>query len=335
MLIRVSVIVVNYNGKGLITDCLRAIEGQSFKNFEVIVVDNGSSDDSVVRIREFAGRSHLSHAIRIIPLCRNLGFGGGNIVGLNHSQAEYVALLNNDTEAEQKWLEELITAMDSDPKIGICASKLIVYGTDIIDSAGDGFSFLLKGFKRGEGEKASLYDKKEYIFGACAGAALYRRKMIDEVGFLDEDFFLIHEDTDLNLRAQLHGWKVLYVPTAIVYHKVRSSIGKMSHMAIYYTLRNSEFVRIKNVPLSIFIRCFSEFIIRMVTEFVYFAIKHRNMNTYLRAKRDAIRMLPKMLKKRAITMENRKANDKYVLNIMTPIWQKDFLREKIKKFLKG
>lgn len=104
--------------------------------------------------------------------------------------------------------------------------------------------------------------------------------MIEEVGFLDEDFFLIHEDTDLNFRAHLYGWKVLCVPTAIVHHKVRSSIGHMSDMAVYYTLRNSELVRMKNIPISLCLNCLPEFILGMVTEFLYFAIKHRRMLLY-------------------------------------------------------
>jgi GT2 family glycosyltransferase len=223
--------------------------------------------------------------------------------------------------------------MDSDPVAGICASKLIVYGTDIIDSAGDGFSTALKGFKQGEGKKASFDNKKEYVFGACAGAALYRREMIKEIGFLDEDFFSIYEDTDLNLRAQLHGWKVVYVPTAIVYHKVRSTIGSMSKAAVYYSLRNSEFVRFKNIPVSLFLRFMPEFILGMVVEFTYFVIKHRHPILYFKAKIDAMRMLPRILSKRAIILKKRKVSDQYLFDIMSSVWEKDFLKGKIKKFL--
>ncbi len=243
--------------------------------------------------------------------------------------------MNNDTEPDERWLEELVKAMDHDPKVGICASKLIVFDTDMVDSAGDGFSTALRGFKRGEGEKISLYNEKEYIFGACAGAALYRRKMIDEVGFLDKDFFLIQEDTDLNFRAQLHGWKVLFVPTTIVYHKVRSSIGNMSPIAVYYTLRNSEFVRIKNIPLFLFLRCLPVFILAIVSEFIYFAIKHRYLPIYFKAKIDAMRMLPVMLKKRKMNLRGAKIDSKDLRKIMTPVFERSFLRNKLKKFLYG
>jgi GT2 family glycosyltransferase len=271
--------------------------------------------------------------VKLVPLGENLGFAGGGLKGLSNAGGEYLALLNNDTKPDERWLEELVKAMDSDSAAGICASNLVAYGTDIIDSAGDAYSSFLKGFKRGEGTETSLFNRAEYVFGACAGAALYRRKMIDEIGFFDEDFFLIHEDTDLNFRAQLHGWKVRYVPTAVVYHKVRSSIGPMSDAAVYYALRNSELVRMKNVPLAIFLRCFPELIIGMLTEFIYFAIKHKRLRLYLKAKVDAIRMLPKMLRKRPMIMKNRKVSHRDLLSVMSCVWQKDFLITKIKKFL--
>jgi GT2 family glycosyltransferase len=331
---KVSIIVVNYNGGKTIGACLEALLTQSYEAREVIVVDNNSSDRSLNDIKRIM-KKNSTDSFKLISLNKNIGFAGGNLEGLKQALGEYITLLNSDAEPDGRWLEELVMAMDNDPKVGICAPKLIVYGSDIIDSAGDGFSTYLKGFKRGEGREASLYNRKEYIFGACAAATLYRRKMIEEIGFLDEDFFLIHEDTDLNFRAQLYGWKVIYVPTALVHHKVRSSIGKMSDMAIYYTLRNSESVRIKNVPLGVFIRCFPEFIIGIVTEFVYFAIKHKHFRLYLKAKIDAIRMFPKMLKKRSVIIKNRKVSNQYLVNIMTPVWQKDFLRSKIKKFLYG
>ena len=331
----VSIIVINYNGKGFIINCLRALGRQSFKDFDIVIVDNGSIDGSLYETQRFLEETSKALVANLIPFNRNLGFAGGNLEGLKHTNGEYVALLNNDTEPDEKWLEELVMAMDNDPKVGICASKLIVYGTDIIDSAGDAYSRSLKGFKRGEEEGWKKFDRQEYVFGACAGAALYRREMLGEIGFFDKEFFLIHEDTDLNFRAQLHGWKVLYVPTALVYHKVRSSIGPMSDMAVYYTLRNSELVRIKNVPLAVFVKCFPEFIIGLLTEFIYFAIKHKHFVLYLKAKIDAIKTLPKMLKKRFVIMKNRKVSNKYLVSIMTPVWQKDFLRAKIKKFLYG
>jgi hypothetical protein len=329
---RISIIIITYNANNLLRGCLQALERQSLRDFEIVIVDNASSDSSLYEIRGFLKGASMASRVKLISSERNLGFAGGNIEGLRHAEGEYIALLNNDTEPDEKWLEELVKAIETSPKIGICASKMLVYGSDIIDSAGVEFSTALKGFGVGEKRKSFLYNEKKYVFGACGGAALCRRNMIEEVGFFDEDFFLIHEDIDLNFRAQLQGWKVLYVPKAIAYHRVRSSIGHMSDIAVYYTLRNSEFVRMKNVPLAIFIKCLPEFIIGALIEFTYFVIKHKHLRLYLKAKIDALRMFPRMLKKRAMIMKGREVSNQYLLNIMIPLWHKDFLLTKIRKF---
>jgi hypothetical protein len=331
----VSVIIVNYNGIDVVQDCLHALESQTFKDFEIIIVDNCSTDGSLERLNQYSNKSPPSLLIKVISLSKNMGFSGGNSEGLKHANGNFIALLNNDTEPESRWLEELVKKISSNPEIGVYASRLIVYNSEIIDSAGDGFSKALKGFKMGEGSSFASFNKDEYVFGACAGAAMYRRKMLEEIGFFDENFFLIYEDTDLNFRAQLAGWKVLYVPTAIVHHKVRSSIGIMSDTAVYYSLRNSELVRIKNVPFFIFLRCLPEFIVSFIVEFIYFAVKNKKISLYFKAKKDALSLLPLMLEKRKAIMKKRKVSDKYLLSIMTPVWQKDFFKAKTKKFFHG
>jgi GT2 family glycosyltransferase len=329
---RVTVIVLNYNGSSLTIDCIRALERQTFGDFDVVVVDNGSSADSVNVLEEYF--SKISHSIEIsfLPLQNNLGFSGGNNRALKISTGEFVALLNNDTEPEPDWLTEIVVAMEANPAVGICASKILVFGTDIIDSAGDGLLRSLKGYKRGEGESKSNFSKKEFVFGACAGAALYRKEMIDRIGFLDEDFFLIHEDTDINLRAQITGWKVLFVPTAIVYHKVRSSIGRHSDTETFYTLRNSYLVKIKNIPISILIYCSPEIVISTFMEFIYFVFKHRQVELYLRAIGSAIVLMRKMLQKRIIILGKKKVSDRYLRGMLTPLFGKGVLRVKLRKF---
>ena len=330
----VSVIVINYNGKGIIGTCLEALTKQSYKEFEIIIVDNRSWDGSLNEIHRFLEENSSGKPMKVIAIKSNIGFAGGNLEGLKHARGEYVALLNPDALADRDWLEELVRAMDLHSEVGICASKIIVQGSNVIDSAGDGYASSLKGFKRGEGENADRFNQGGYVFGACAGAALYRKGMMEEIGFLDKDFFLIHEDTDLNYRAQLAGWKVLYVPSAIVYHKVRSIIGHRSDIAVYYTLRNSEFVRIKNVPPGVFLKCLPDLIIGAVTEFLYFGLKHRKFFLFFKAKMDALKMLPRMRGKRIAIMEKKKADTKYLLSLMTPVWNMDFLKIKIKKFLR-
>lgn len=328
----VSVIVVNYNGKGIIGACLESIAKQSYKECEIIIVDNSSCDGSLNEIHRFVAENSSAKKMKLIAIKRNVGFAGGNIEGLKQTNGEYIALLNNDTKPDENWLEELVMAMGAHPEVGICASKLLTNGSNVIDSAGDGYATSLKGFKRGEGENAQRFNQCEYVFGACAGAALYRKRMIEEIGFLDNDFFLIHEDTDMNYRAQLTGWKVLYVPSAIVYHRVRSTIGNMSDIAVYYTLRNSEIVRIKNVSIGVFLKCLPGLSMGAVTEFIYFGLRHKKIILYLKAKRDALKMLPRMRIKRTEIMKNRRADNSYLLSIMTSVWNRDFLKKRSENF---
>jgi len=323
----ISVIVVNYNGKHLLRACLESLYSQYFKNIEIILVDNASQDGSTEYVREGFPD------VKVISLPRNIGFAGANNEGFKQAKGHYIMLINNDAEVDKNCIERLYAVMEPRPDVGIGAAKMIVYGKNIIDSAGDGFTTNLKGFKRGEGMPSShFYDREELVFGACAGAAIYRRVMLEETGFFDEDFFLIQEDTDLNFRAQLAGWKALYVPSAIVHHKVRASIGHMSDVAIYYALRNSELVRIKNVPLSFFLRCLPEFIIGEMAEFIYFALRYGKLRLYINAKVDAMKLLPGMSKKRRQIMKTVRVTNDYLRSMMTPAWNKEFVRTKVKKF---
>ena len=322
----ISLIIVNYNGKDLLQSCLESAYAQSIEEIEIIFVDNRSGDGSVEYLKE-----HFPHVL-VIPLTKNIGFPAANNIGLKHATGDYILLLNNDATMDKDCVAHLYAAMKQDPAVGICAAKMLVAGMDITDSAGDGFSSNMKGFKRGEGSPSSAYDKEGYVFGACAGAALYRRRMIEEIGFLDEDFFLIYEDTDLNLRAQLAGWKVKYVPAAVVHHKVSSTIGCMSDIAVYYSLRNSELTRVKNIPLGIFIRCLPSYILASFLEFLFFSVRHKKLRLYCKAKRDAVRLLPKMLVKRREILKKRKVSNKYLYGMMTSIFGREFFWGKFRKF---
>ncbi len=322
----VSVIIVNYNGRHLLQECFESILNQSYHDIEIIVVDNASVDGSVAYI------GALFPNVKIVELSENKGFAGGNIEGFKYAHGDYAMLVNNDVVLDKDCINNLLVAMEQHPDVGIGASKMLIYNMDIIDSAGDGFSTSLKAYKRGEGLQSNYYNNEEYIFGACAGAAIYRRQMIEEIGFFDDDFFLIHEDTDLNLRAQLMGWKALYVPSSIAHHKVRSTIGEMSDVAVYYSLRNSELVRIKNIPTWIFLKCLLGYISSSILDFIYFAIKHRKISLYLKAKRDVLKLLPDMLKKRKQLMGKKKVDNNYLFSLMTPLYEKSFFLMKAKKF---
>src|SRR5215831_20057187 len=194
---KVSIIVVNWNGERFLKDCLGALTCQSYPNYEIILVDNGSSDNSIRFVRQNFPE------VKVIALGENNGFTGGNAAGLEIAQGAYIALVNNDARADKVWLENLMQPMLRDPTVGICASKLIFENTQAVNSAGDGVTTAGVGFNRGLGADAVNCNESEWVFGACGAAVLYRRCMLDEIGFLDEDFFLYDEDTDLNFRAQL------------------------------------------------------------------------------------------------------------------------------------
>jgi len=244
----VSIIIVNWNGKHLLGECLDSLSTQSFKDFEVIVVDNGSEDGSVAYIR-----NNYPWA-RLLSLEENIGYAGGNNAGMRIAQGSFIALLNNDTVVDPCWLEYLDHAIrTSSPKTGMWASKILSYGNpEILDNAG--LLLYPDGLGRGKGrlEKDSgQYDQDhEALFpSGCAG--LYRKEMLDQIGLLDETFFAYADDVSLGLRARLAGWECLFVPCAKVYHKYSSSSSAYSTLKAFLVERNRIWVLWKYFPIEL------------------------------------------------------------------------------------
>jgi len=306
----VSVIIVNWNGKKLLQDCLRALMRQTYRAFTVIVVDNGSRDGSV----EFVN-SHFP-GVRTIALSDNTGFSAANNVALKLVQTPYVALLNNDTAPDSFWIERLVDALDNCPAAGFAASKMLFYDRpDLIDRGGDGYSDAGVAFLRGRNKKSDEFDKLEPVFGACAGAALYRTALFDAVGLFDEDFFLVHEDVDLSFRAQLQGYRCLYVPEAIVYHRASSSLVYDSSTTVYYGHRNLEWVYIKNMPVRLMVKTIFFHLIYDAAAFFFFSARGLCID-FIRAKIDSAKGLKKMLQKRKKIQKKRTVSDNYIWGIM-------------------
>ena len=320
-----SVIIVTYNSELFIQDCLNALFQQTMTSFELIIVDNGSTDHTPQMV------ASMQNNIKFIQLTDNCGFTGGNIAGLAHAQGRYICLLNPDTEVATDWLKALVDVMDKYPEAGICASKMVAFRTGRIDSAGDGCLKTGRGFKRGEGLPDTHYSELEYVFGGCGGAVLYRRSMLDDIGFLDDDFFLIYEDTDLNFRAQLAGWKCLFVPEAIVYHKVRSSIGSLSNMAVYYSVRNAGYVAIKNMPLRLLLKYMIEHGVVVVGNFVFFCLIHWRWQAYFRAALDFILAIPRLIPKRNNVMRLKRVDTAYIDSMMNSVFSWPIIKNKVKK----
>ncbi|WP_024345657.1 glycosyltransferase family 2 protein [Lacrimispora indolis] len=240
---KVTVVIPNYNGLKFMEPCFKALEAQSDKNFELLVVDNGSTDGSVEWLKE--------KNISSIFLEENTGFSGAVNVGIRHTKTPYVILLNNDTEPEPDYVKELVHAMDRSPNIFSVSSKMIqLYHKELMDDAGDMYSILGWVYQRGVGQSSKGYQKVRSVFSACAGAAIYRRKVFEEIGGFDEAHFAYLEDTDVGYRAKIHGYVNLYCPTAVVYHVGSGTSGsKYNSFKVRLAARNIIYLNYKNMPV--------------------------------------------------------------------------------------
>ncbi len=319
----VSVIVVNWNGKNLLFACLQSLQRQTFKDFEIIVVDNGSTDGSIELIQ-----NHFPEA-QVIALNTNLGFSAANNIGIQRARGRYIALLNNDTEADPRWLEELVKALDTRREISFCASKMLLHHQrDLADACGDFYSVDGIGGKIGHLQSATIYSEPREVFGACAGAAIYRRELLEELGGFDEDFFIAHEDTDLSFRAQLRGHRCLYVPTAIVYHKLSATIGAESPTYLYYGHRNAEFVYFKNMPGPLLWRSLPLHL-TLDLALLLFYVRRGQAGPFLQAKLDAIKALPTILQKRRRIQQQRVVSNDYIAGLLQKSWLPQAIRKKL------
>jgi GT2 family glycosyltransferase len=247
----VSVIVVNWNGKEYLGECLRSLRGQTFSDFEVLLVDNGSTDRSVEHVQaNFAGW------VRILKNAQNEGFSGGNNRGIREACGKYIVLLNNDARADAHWLEEMVKIAEENPQVGMLACKVYLQEKlKILDNAGH--LIYPDGLNRGRGRLEvdhGQYEKLEEVFFPSGCAALYRRTMLEEIGLFDEDFFAYGDDTDIGLKGRLAGWKCLYVPQAVVYHRYSQSSGSYSPLKAFYVERNRVWIAIKYFPPSLLLR---------------------------------------------------------------------------------
>jgi GT2 family glycosyltransferase len=241
----ISVIIVNWNGCEYLPACLDSLLDQTCRDFETIVVDNGSHDGSL----ELLQRSYPW--VRVVPLSVNTGFASGNNAGYAVARGEYIVALNNDTRVERFWLAELIAPVEEQPAIGMVSSRICSWDDpDQIDSLGvaicpDGMS---RGSRRLARFSALALAKTEEILLPSACAALYRRKMLDETGFFDDDFFAYCEDTDLGLRGRIAGWNAVLARDAVVYHRYSRSGGVFSPLKLYLVERNHFWVALKCFP---------------------------------------------------------------------------------------
>lgn len=310
-----SIIIPHLNGREHLEVCLSALRRQTLPAFETIVVDNGSTDGSQAYIRDNFPEE------RLVELGRNLGFTGACNAGYAAANGRYIVLLNNDTEVEPGWLEAIIRAFENQPQVGMVASKILLFDRrDHFHTAGD--FYRLDGIPGNRGiwqVDQGQYDREEFVFSACGGAAAYRRTMIEEIGFLDDDFFFSCEDIDLAWRAQLAGWKVLYVPDAVVYHKLKATGG--GPISSYHDGRNFLYLIWKNYPGTLLRRHWPA-IVRAQAGISWQALRAWRgpaSRARLRGQLAGLLGLWKMWPKRRSIQARRRVSDDYLTSILSPV----------------
>ena len=241
---RVAVVIVNWNGRQHLERCLAALFAQPLDHAQVIVVDNGSTDDSCAWVA-----AHFPQ-VQLMALPHNAGFAVANNLAIRATTSPYLLLLNNDTEVQPGWLEALIVPLDQDQSIGMCAPRVLLADRpDQIDSIGIRVDALGFAWQIGRGQPAAAFPTPIDVFGPSGAAALYRRAMLDQIGLLDEDFESYYEDVDLAWRAQRAGWRCRYVPQASVLHVHSATSRRFPDRKLYLLTRNRWWTLFKNYPV--------------------------------------------------------------------------------------
>src|SRR3989344_4765293 len=288
----VSIVITNWNGKDHIEECLTSLLKQSYKNYEVIFVDNGSTDGSVEFIKKKFPK------IKLIQNKKNNGFA----------------------KADNNWLNELVIAAEKYPEIGMFSSKMLFYNNPkIINSRGLKLFYDAKAVDDG----FNVLDSKEKVkdvFGPCGGASFFRKKLIEDISFnnefYDEDFFIYSEDLDVAFRSRLKGWKCLYIPTAIIYHKHNATAKKVPDLALYHYTKNKIFIIIKNYPLALLIKYSLVILLRQLISLIYYILKLRF--SAVKSRIVVIYYLPKMLRKRWKIQRTKRVSNKELKKWLLP-----------------
>lgn len=243
---KVSIIMVNYNGKDELGPCLNSLAKQTYTNFEIVIVDNNSTDGSVEFIKA------KFPYVNVIETGHNLGFGTGNNVGVQHSQGAHIVFTNYDAEFDPEWLYHMVNAASSDRNVGLVAPKILLYDfRDRVNTCGLSFQYAGHAFSRGADMPADVFSMREEIASVSGCAFLIKREVLDQIGLFDEEFQnfgrFFHsslEDIDLAWRAQLAGYKVLFEPLSVMYHKYIQK--PLTPIRYYYLECGRYYILLKN-----------------------------------------------------------------------------------------
>lgn len=246
----VAIVVPNWNGADRLRPCIRSLAAQHHDHFEIVVVENGSADDSRAVLDELTAEV-APIRLTVLHNATNLGFAGGVNRGIRHALDfgfEAIAMFNNDAVADRGWLRSLVAELDARPDVAIATGRLLMADGRTIDSTGDFYSEWGIAFPRDRDRPAEPLRSSGYVFGGSGGASLFRSSLFRDIGLLDEDFFAYFEDVDLSFRAQLAGHRAYYTEHAIAYHDQGSTSRQISGFATTQFFRNLPLLLVKNVP---------------------------------------------------------------------------------------
>ena len=315
-----SILIVNYNGLHHLQECLDSLQAQVFQDFEVVFVDNASRDGSVDFVRNNFPQIHLL----VSPV--NLGFAGGNNLGIPHCRGEWIFFLNNDTRVDEHCLAELANACDTLHAGAVACFMVDYYHPSLVDSGGDtlytaGPTFTFRSLAVDD----PLFASPREITAACGGASAWHRDVLAQIGAFDEDFFLNFEDLDLSMRTRHAGYTIWLAPSAKVYHKGSATIGHNTRTSVYYCSRNLLWLRIKNYPTQVLLKHL--FPMLVTASMTFFVMLFRGCGRWwFEGRRDQIALIPKMLGKRRQIL----SHSKLTADQFDALLRKDWLRERLR-----
>lgn len=310
----VSIIIATWNSKRYLWRCLDTLSTQTNKDFEIIIIDNGSTDQEYLGLEgEYPGLK-----LTIKKLNENLGFAVANNIGARLARGKYLALLNADAFPEPDWLEQLLKATKDNPDFTFFASRQIQANTpELLDGTGDAYHVSGLAWRQNYNRPAVENGAQpSEVFSACAAAALYARDDFLKVGGFDEDYFSYFEDVDLSFRLRLTGGRCLYVPQAVVHHVGSASTGNDSDFSIYHGYRNLVWTFFKDMPTPLFWMYLPRHILMIVYKSAVFLIR-RNRNIILKSQVDAFLALPAVLRKRKKIQQMRTVSSRQIQRVMT------------------
>ena len=306
-----SVIIPNWNGLAHLESCLDSLSQQTRPPDETIVVDNGSTDGSIPFI------TSRFPWVRVVPLQENMGFAFAVNRGIEAANGEFIALINNDTALAPLWVETMVEALKANDHAGSAACKMLrFFERSIIDAAGDVLTRSGSPYSRGSEEPDDgRYNSREWVFGACAGASIVRKEVFRKIGLFDEDFISYYEDVDFAFRAQLAGFRCLYVPEAICFHKRGATSVALSGYAARFQERNLTCLYVKDFPALLLISKLPIILASRVRRLFRLLLAGSGMHA-VRGTLEGVTLAPKMLAKRMAVQRTRTSSIAYLRTLM-------------------